>query len=107
MWREGSLGSLCDVEEKEEEGNLSYTSLMKSVQIIFLRAWFKAFAAMYMGSMLFWDITQRRVVILYRRFATTFGSHVEGSRSFLDSLTLEDGTVQCIISHSAKEFALG
>jgi hypothetical protein len=30
---------------------------------------------------LFWDITQRRVVIIYRRFGTTYGSHLQGSRS--------------------------
>jgi hypothetical protein len=28
---------------------------------------------------LFWDITQRRVVILYRRFGTTYRSHLQGS----------------------------
>ena len=32
-------------------------------------------------SALFWDITQRRVVILYWRFGTTYRSHLEGSRS--------------------------
>jgi hypothetical protein len=46
---------------------------------------------------IFWGITQRRVVILYRRFRTTYRSHLQGSRSlrmvpFLDFLTLEDGT---------------
>jgi hypothetical protein len=45
---------------------------------------------------------QRRVVILYRRFGTTYRSHLKGSRSsrrvlvqelpFLEFLTLEDGT---------------
>ena len=30
--------------------------------------------------MLFWDITQRSVVVLYRRFGTTYWSHLEGSR---------------------------
>jgi hypothetical protein len=30
---------------------------------------------------LFWDVTQRRVVIRYRRFDTTYGSHVQGSSS--------------------------
>jgi hypothetical protein len=33
-------------------------------------AWFQASAAMLMRSALFWNITQRRVVILYRRFGT-------------------------------------
>jgi hypothetical protein len=39
-------------------------------------------------SALFWDITQRRVVILYRRFRTTYRSHLQWSYF----LTLEDGT---------------
>jgi hypothetical protein len=29
---------------------------------------------------LFWDVTQRRVVILYRHFGTTYRSHLQGSR---------------------------
>jgi hypothetical protein len=31
---------------------------------------------LYLKSALFWDITQRRVVILYRRFGTTYRSHL-------------------------------
>jgi hypothetical protein len=50
--------------------------------------WLQAFAAITMGSALFWDITQRRVIILYRRFRTTYRT----SLLFLDFLTLEDGT---------------
>jgi hypothetical protein len=38
-------------------------------------------ASMITRSALFWGITQRRVVILYRRFGTTYQSHVQGSRS--------------------------
>jgi hypothetical protein len=34
-----------------------------------------------MRSALFWYITQLRVVILYRRFGTTYRSHLQGSRS--------------------------
>jgi hypothetical protein len=30
-----------------------------------------------MRSVLFWDITQRRVVTLYRRFGTTYRSHLQ------------------------------
>jgi hypothetical protein len=46
---------------------------------------------------LFWGVTQRRVVILYRRFGTTYQSHLQGSRSqrrklVLEFLTLENGT---------------
>jgi hypothetical protein len=37
---------------------------------------------------LYWDITQRRMAILYRRFETTYQSHLQESRV----QTLEDGT---------------
>jgi hypothetical protein len=43
-------------------------------------AWFQASAAMLMRSAFFCDITRRRVVILYRRFGTTYRSHLQGSR---------------------------
>jgi hypothetical protein len=33
-----------------------------------------------MRSALFWDITRRRVVIVYRRFGKTYRSHLPGSR---------------------------
>jgi hypothetical protein len=35
----------------------------------------------YLRSALFWGITLRRGVILYRRFGTTYRSHLQGSRS--------------------------
>jgi hypothetical protein len=35
---------------------------------------------MFMRSALFWDITRRFVVIVYRRFGTTYWSHLHGSR---------------------------
>jgi hypothetical protein len=38
---------------------------------------FQASAVMYMRSALFWDITQRWVVILYRRFGTTYRFHLQ------------------------------
>jgi hypothetical protein len=51
---------------------------------------------MLIRSALFWDITRRRVVIVYRRFGTTYRSHFQGSRVLekilLRLLTLEDGT---------------
>jgi hypothetical protein len=34
-----------------------------------------------MRSAFFWDITQRRVVLLYRRFGTTYRFHLQGSRN--------------------------
>jgi hypothetical protein len=37
-------------------------------------------------SALFWNITQRRVIVVYRRFGTTYRSHLHGL------LTREDGT---------------
>jgi hypothetical protein len=42
--------------------------------------WFQVSAAMLMKSALFWGITLRRVVIVYRRFGTTYRSHPHGSR---------------------------
>jgi hypothetical protein len=47
-----------------------------------------------LSSALFWDVTQRIIVIHYRRFGTTSRSHLQGSRFknlFLDFLPLEDG----------------
>ena len=34
-----------------------------------------------MRSALFWDITQRQVAVLYRRFGTTYRFHLKGSES--------------------------
>jgi hypothetical protein len=47
-----------------------------SVQKSRTNQWFQASAAMLMRSALFWGITQRRVVILYRRFGTTYRSRL-------------------------------
>ena len=51
-------------------------------------AGFQASAAKYMRSALFWDITQRIVVNLYRRFGN-YHSYFQGSNPRLVSLTLE------------------
>jgi hypothetical protein len=53
-----------------------------------------------MTSSFFCDVTQRRLVVSYRRFGTTYQSHLQGQRGlnrssqvvFLDRLTLEYGT---------------
>jgi hypothetical protein len=42
--------------------------------------WFQAYAAMLMKSVVFWVITRRRVVIIYRRFGTAYRSHLHESR---------------------------
>jgi len=45
------------------------------------------------ASGLFWDVTQRTVVIPCRRFGTTYWSHLQGSRDFyLDFFTIGNGT---------------
>jgi hypothetical protein len=52
-----------------------------------LRRELSSSAAMLIRSALFWGITQRRTVILYRCFGTTYRSNLQGSRSprrFLD-----------------------
>jgi hypothetical protein len=50
-------------------------------------------------SALFWGVTQRRVVILYWRFGTTYLSHLQGSRSPMKlhwpSLPLKMGPIYC------------
>jgi hypothetical protein len=46
---------------------------------------FQASAAVSMKSSLFWDVTQRRLVVCYGRFGTTYRSHlprVEQSKKF-------------------------
>jgi hypothetical protein len=45
-----------------------------------------------MRSALLLGITQRRLVILHRRFGTTYRFIFKGSELFLEFLTLEDGT---------------
>ena len=51
---------------------------------------FKASAVKYMRSEFSWATTQRIVVFLYRRFGTTYRSHLPESK---DSRILEDGTI--------------
>jgi len=38
----------------------------------------------YFWSSFFWDFTQRRLVAIYRRFGTTYRSHLQGSSIALD-----------------------
>jgi hypothetical protein len=59
--------------------------LLVSRQIWFLIDWL-------LKSVGFWVITRRRVVIIYRRFETTYRSHPHGSRFQVGILTREDGT---------------
>jgi hypothetical protein len=56
-------------------------------------------------SALFWDITQRRVAILYRRFGTTCRSHLQGSRSLglWASWPLKMGPI-CCLETSVKDY---
>ena len=42
-------------------------------------AWFQASASVQIRFALFWDVTQRRVVIPCRRFGTACRSHLQGS----------------------------
>ena len=52
-------------------------------------AWFQTLAAMYMRSALFWHITQRRVLIPYRRLGTNYRSLRQGSRKWDPLLLLK------------------
>jgi hypothetical protein len=42
-------------------------------------AWFLAPATVYMRSTLFWEVTWRRLVVIYRNFEKTYRSHCQGS----------------------------
>jgi hypothetical protein len=54
-----------------------FVTLYFSIGLLVLQA----SAAMLINATLFWDITQCRIVILYRRFGTTCLSHLQESRS--------------------------
>jgi hypothetical protein len=45
-----------------------------------------------MRSVLFWDITQRRVLLLHRRFGKLIGFTFKNQESHEEFLTLDDGT---------------
>jgi hypothetical protein len=64
--------------EKLKHTHLSHNQLC--LQATDEDAWFQAFDARELRTALFWVITQRLVVISYRRFGTTFGSHLQASR---------------------------
>jgi hypothetical protein len=68
--------------------NTFYRRLYIDVQC-FRYPWFQASASKQMRSELFWDFRQRRMVIPYRRFGTTYQTRIQ---AFLGVLTLEDGT---------------
>ena len=62
-----------------------------------------------MGSALFLDITQRRVVVLYRRFRTTCRSHIQGSpwiwdRQVVPKRRYRATTPRCVISKTSAGF---
>jgi hypothetical protein len=59
-------------------------------------SWFQASAAILTKSELFCDIPRHRVVIVYRRFGTTYRSHIQGSRVHEESSwPLKMGPVRC------------
>jgi hypothetical protein len=67
--------------------HLSFFCFVKDIgngqQYIKIDDWFQASASMLMRSTLFWDITQRRAVILYRRFGTKYRPRFQGSISLI------------------------
>jgi hypothetical protein len=54
---------------------------------------------------IFWDITQRIVAISYRRFGTTYTSHIQASNSRVKIMALEDGTER-LLRNVDNELAL-
>jgi hypothetical protein len=89
---QGSLMVRCRVYNKSAlKTALSCSNIRRletnwlKVQFIIIRMYsrsqrFEASAAMLRSS-LFWGITQRRVITLYRRFGTTYRSYHQGPRS--------------------------
>jgi hypothetical protein len=66
---------------------------------------FQASAAMSMRSSFFWDITQRRVVVVCRRFVTTFRSHLDlwrWDRYVVLKRRYKNTTQRCIISQKSE-----
>jgi hypothetical protein len=56
---------------------------------------FQASAAKQVSTALFWVITQRVVVISYRRFGTTYRSHLQGSK--IQNITYnEEASYKCV-----------
>jgi hypothetical protein len=60
----------------EEAVEACYKALTDSTKLLK----FQASAANQLSTALFWVITQRVVAISYRRFGTTYRSHLQGSR---------------------------
>ena len=71
------------------------------------REWFQAAAAKQRRTAVFCVITQRVVVIPYRRFGTTYRSHLQWSKFplSLDLLMLEDG-IDRLCRNVGKELSL-
>jgi hypothetical protein len=83
-----------DLEESGWEG-------MDWIHLAQDRAKSQALVKTVLRSALFCDITQRRVVIVYRWFGTTYRSHLQGSRVqesyfFLGLSTREDGSQKSV-----------
>ena len=53
-------------------------STQRKAETVAIRAWFQAVTAIWIRSALFWDVTQRGMVIWYRRVGTTYRSHLGG-----------------------------
>jgi hypothetical protein len=68
----------------------SSSRLLYQISMYIILVWFQASDAMWVRATLVWAITQSRVVLLYRRFGTTYRSHLKDSRrGLLDPLKWE------------------
>ena len=57
--------------------------------------WFEASAAIWVRYALFGDFVQRKIVVSYRRFGTTYRSPLQGSSSSLTIWPLKIGSIGC------------
>ena len=69
---------------------------MQCVLQLISNSWFQASAAVYMSSSLFWEFTQRRLVVCYRRFGTTYRSIFKGQAVQEDLVTNYQSTLRNI-----------
>jgi len=71
-------------------------------------SWSQTLAAVHMRPALFWDLTQHRSVIPYRRSVTIYLSHLQGSNSLLycPETSVRIYHLRCVRSHKSAVLAL-
>jgi hypothetical protein len=74
---------------------LYFTDSLTILKLYWIQVRNKQYLRVFKRSELFWGITRAPAVIVYRRFGTTYRSHLQGSRGFSNSWPLKMGTIRC------------